>query len=177
MWPEKYAVSVMLNNFYSHIPCGMWPSEQGGKDGLLEFLLTHPVWDVTQMDEQQQLRRYHFYSHIPCGMWPMRRRFCRRNDQISTHTSRVGCDDWKKHCQISKKFLLTHPVWDVTSLLQHRERIIRISTHTSRVGCDEVHKRRLSFDDNFYSHIPCGMWQLYIVYFNHIIPIYYRMDL
>ena len=34
-----------------------------------------------------------FYSHIPCGMWP-----------VTFHSNSTCC-----------KFLLTHPVWDVTS--------------------------------------------------------------
>ena len=57
-------------NFYSHIPCGMWRTGNG--DMFIEMT--------------------NFYSHIPCGMW---RRWCqmlRFEVQISTHTSRVGCD-------------------------------------------------------------------------------------
>ena len=34
------------------------------------------------------------------------------------------------------KFLLTHPVWDVTKSKGKIEAVERISTHTSRVGCD-----------------------------------------
>ena len=37
--------------------------------------------------------------------------------------------------------------------------IFCISTHTSRVGCDTFDKRRAFGISNFYSHIPCGMWQ------------------
>ena len=33
---------------------------------------------------------------------------------ISTHTSRVGCDHRKGEVNLLGKFLLTHPVWDVT---------------------------------------------------------------
>ena len=33
-------------------------------------------------------------------------------------------------------FLLTHPVWDVTSVFDEVKTKIGISTHTSRVGCD-----------------------------------------
>ena len=118
-----------------------------------------------------------FYSHIPCGMWLFTAYFFGSLALISTHTSRVGCDYPCDRCifqpfhfyshipcgmwrffadkfNSSPVFLLTHPVWDVTLL-----------------------RSSLSRTKNFYSHIPCGMWQLYIVYFNHIIPIYYRMDL
>ena len=35
-----------------------------------------------------------------------------------------------------KKFLLTHPVWDVTLVVCDFISGIIISTHTSRVGCD-----------------------------------------
>ena len=35
--------------------------------------------------------------------------------EISTHTSRVGCDRLQRQKQVLLlKFLLTHPVWDVT---------------------------------------------------------------
>ena len=58
---------------------------------LKSFLLTHPVWDVTFSDT--------------C--------ISQEND-ISTHTSRVGCD-------AVNIVSLSHTI---------------ISTHTSRVGCD-----------------------------------------
>ena len=144
----------IFDNFYSHIPCGMWQKN-------------HIRFSVF----------YHFYSHIPCGMWQMPDRNGQRYSQ----------------------FLLTHPVWDVTktwtrswnwhTISTHTSRVgcdvlsirnnpfIRSSTHTSRVGCDKVYLLLHFLYWNFYSHIPCGMWPLYIVYFNHIIPIYYRMDL
>ena len=32
------------------------------------FLLTHPVWDVTQEEGADIEVNKHFYSHIPCGM-------------------------------------------------------------------------------------------------------------
>ena len=38
-------------------------------------------------------------------------------NEISTHTSRVGCDNAFAQFVVSAgKFLLTHPVWDVTSV-------------------------------------------------------------
>ena len=166
-----------ITYFYSHIPCGMW-LWKGGRNFV----------------------KHDFYSHIPCGMWPSSRIFSIASPTISTHTSRVGCDlhcqtcitcsyisthtsrvgcdritravelrrgNFYSHipcgmwhsCEYKRKgtwrFLLTHPVWDVT------------------LNTAEIKETT----DNFYSHIPCGMWPLYIVYFNHIIPIYYRMDL
>ena len=57
----------------------------------------------------------HFYSHIPCGMWRIIHRIS----------------------ETFYRFLLTHPVWDVTIISQN-------PIHTAF---------------NFYSHIPCGMWR------------------
>ena len=79
----------------------------------LLFLLTHPVWDVTNI--LQYITRYHI---------------------ISTHTSRVGCDEGALGDWIAEK----------------------ISTHTSRVGCDHYSYNDAKMQVNFYSHIPCGMW-------------------
>ncbi len=66
------------------MPEGMLKAEE-------EFLLTHPVWDVTLYREHRK------FIH-----------------NISTHTSRVGCDLRKMPGQ----------------------KEVAISTHTSRVGCD-----------------------------------------
>ena len=57
-------------------------------------------------------------------------------NQISTHTSRVGCDRViARHLRNMFLFLLTHPVWDVT--------LIRAVVFPAKL--------------DFYSHIPCGM--------------------
>ena len=136
----------------------MWPSRRQYRKYILIFLLTHPVWDVTFNTSNVKTKRnisthtsrvgcdtlqfhseseyYHFYSHIPCGMW------------LSSTV----------HCSFILSFLLTHPVWDVTTslhfstlplsfLLTHPVWDVTlwtliyfinnfISTHTSRVGCD-----------------------------------------
>ena len=106
---------------------------------------------------------------------------CLSKWRISTHTSRVGCDVGDARCSVLRcRFLLTHPVWDVTrdwsslelqhSISTHTSRVgcdgycfyrrneLGISTHTSRVGCDfgNIYARCNTF--HFYSHIPCGMW-------------------
>ena len=113
-------VFVKIRNFYSHIPCGMWPSRRQYRKYVLIFLLTHPVWDVT---------------------WNRIIKYC--ISIISTHTSRVGCDWIILYFFIGfLSFLLTHPVWDVTSFLFCLLFHTQISTHTSRVGCDI--KERLS---------------------------------
>ena len=82
-------------NFYSHIPCGMWLSPISFICLSGTFLLTHPVWDVTVLQQFQQPQNLtisthtsrvgcdkqsitglwlylDFYSHIPCGMWRSR---------------------------------------------------------------------------------------------------------
>ena len=109
---------MLAGHFYSHIPCGMWPIVPmfGNKRHI--FLLTHPVWDVTFIKFHESTGAYNFYSHIPCGMWlnvvlsraisyqfllthPVwdvteHATVVSRATRISTHTSRVGCDQRSK---------------------------------------------------------------------------------
>ena len=89
-------------------------------------------------------------------------------NKISTHTSRVGCDKsiFTKAVSLVKfllthpvwdvtgyiaifpsntKFLLTHPVWDVTQTLPYKTNWQNISTHTSRVGCDSLPSFHISW--------------------------------
>ena len=66
IWP--FIVFIIIY-FYSHIPCGMWLVNVSVDVSTFSFLLTHPVWDVTLSTFQNM-----------------------HNFQISTHTSRVGCD-------------------------------------------------------------------------------------
>ena len=149
-----FEVSKLLKSFLLTHPVWDVTSCCYGARFWLKFLLTHPVWDVTLINCSSKL-----------------------SINISTHTSRVGCDI----CVCGQR------------------RCCDIFTHTSRVGCDCSRYRAFTATANFYSHIPCGMWlgihrmcnplrifllthpvwdvTLYIVYFNHIIPIYYRMDL
>ena len=102
-------------NFYSHIPCGMWRTGNG--DMFIEMT--------------------NFYSHIPCGMW---RRWCqmlRFEVQISTHTSRVGCDRSDNTVQLFGKNFYSHipcGMWPSSRIFSIASPTI--STHTSRVGCD-----------------------------------------
>ena len=66
----------------------------GRRKSGMEFLLTHPVWDVTRK----------MNSVLP-------------TKKISTHTSRVGCDATPAaRYNVTYLFLLTHPVWDVTAI-------------------------------------------------------------
>ena len=75
-------------------------------------------WRISPTTEQIMftfsILLFHFYSHIPYGMWRIPK---------------------LKHF-VLLRFLLTHPVWDVTG----------IPTDITPVWT------------NFYSHIPCGMW-------------------
>ena len=109
--PAAFVVSA---DFYSHIPCGMWQKMRNILVHIVRFLLTHPVWDVT----------------FVFLLW-------KRKIDISTHTSRVGCD--VMICFNVKPF--------------------HISTHTSRVGCDGPYGMETTCVETFYSHIPCGMWR------------------
>ena len=43
---------------------------------------------------------------------------------------------YRKKISVSPRFLLTHPVWDVTLSYKLLTLTDSISTHTSRVGCD-----------------------------------------
>ena len=41
---------------------------QQGQIADMQFLLTHPVWDVTGGAVTDTAKNIDFYSHIPCGM-------------------------------------------------------------------------------------------------------------
>ena len=145
-------------HFYSHIPCGMWQYCDLHIKSFREFLLTHPVWDVTMafMCSSSTRNISTHTSRVGCDVLFALLKFVW---QISTHTSRVGCDShlalsvslvsdfyshipcgmWLYHhnkCNGIFEFLLTHPVWDVTLYPINWETYQNISTHTSRVGCD-----------------------------------------
>ena len=166
------------------------------------FLLTHPVWDVTYADDIPTITPTisTHTSRVGCdGTSPITTDnivaisthtsrvgcdnhyfCCAGRIPISTHTSRVGCDEIRARGPHSRtRFLLTHPVWDVTLYGVELDQMSAISTHTSRVGCDKyglltvldydisTHTSRVGCDHqfatigsyviNFYSHIPCGM--------------------
>ena len=133
-----FTFSIPLFHFYSHIPCGMWLSH-------------NKEWNLYYTD---------FYSHIPCGMWPS---LLNVFSIISYFYSHIPCGMWRTSNLLPDdqyKFLLTHPVWDVTDRWFRAVAGYYISTHTSRVGCDQDLEISLTVNTtNFYSHIPCGMWQ------------------
>ena len=146
--------------FYSHIPCGMWRIFCITIICCNQFLLTHPVWDVTGW-RVQQVQRHNISTHtsrVGCDVHSSNNS---SSIDISTHTSRVGCDFLSRCCCSTLcLFLLTHPVWDVTTTQNKRSIIGVISTHTSRVGCDSyafvllcfivisTHTSRVGCDDN-----------------------------
>ena len=78
-----------------------------------EFLLTHPVWDVTVVLLTREIITEFLLTH---PVWDV-------TVVGSATIPRIA-------------FLLTHPVWDVTEYLVFSCRLYLISTHTSRVGCD-----------------------------------------
>ena len=131
---ERYN-RLVEQDFYSHIPCGMWHFHRRNKIGFKKFLLTHPVWDVTIRTEASDITGGFLLTH---PVWDVTLMTCRflQNNAISTHTSRVGCDQ------------------GMATQFQN----LLISTHTSRVGCDWGTLKRLRKANDFYSHIPCGMW-------------------
>ena len=124
----------------------------------IRFLLTHPLWDVTQQSFFQPKSVLHFYSHIPCGMWQeFYRNFHAPEWFLLTHplwdVTGLNCNPFRH-----SPFLLTHPLWDVTAPCRLFHLPYYISTHTSLVGCDMINREKKEQDYYFYSHIPCGMW-------------------
>ena len=109
-----FTFSILLFHFYSHIPCGMWLSYIWSIK-ITKIISTHTSrvgCDAEPLPQSDRL--YNFYSHIPCGMWRL----------------------WEEPVESNTRFLLTHPVWDVTLCRMSLACIYNISTHTSRVGCD-----------------------------------------
>ena len=82
--------------------------------GSIAFLLTHPVWDVTTASVTNRYSTIFLLTH---PVW----------DVTYTDTARL---------MRNTAFLLTHPVWDVTYSSVCCPLYLPISTHTSRVGCD-----------------------------------------
>ena len=100
----------------------------------MEFLLTHPVWDVTETCISPFFFKTFLLTH---PVWDVTyfARMVKEKKLISTHTSRVGCD----------------------AVVGYSGFVYYISTHTSRVGCDHPVVKSYFVLKHFYSHIPCGM--------------------
>ena len=151
---EEWQFRSVSVDFYSHIPCGMWPIPEVSSTVSKAFLLTHPVWDVTSILLCLRSSGTFLLTHPVWDVTANTANNCIVQG-ISTHTSRVGCDE-----SFSK-----------TSYVR-----ISISTHTSRVGCDGTLLDGYAVMPNFYSHIPCGMWLpnllwlLFLLHFYSHIP-------
>ena len=125
-------------NFYSHIPCGMWRRNPDSTRIIIKlFLLTHPVWDVTQISCCEHKWYANFYSHIPCGMWLQRLR--PTSTQTQNFYSHIPCGMW---------------LADTVS----NDGDFNFYSH---IPCGMWRPSSYFFDGifHFYSHIPCGMWR------------------
>ena len=179
MWPIWYNLYTCSGcYFYSHIPCGMWHIVASFLGLSKTNFYSHIPCGMWHIGDENTYEPYNFYSHIPCGMWQHTENYSVYRYQISTHTSRVGCDyDTDKMELVSDNFY-SHIPCGMWRQLGEMSGIGR--NFYSHIPCGMWLIRILNTLRSriyFYSHIPCGMWPLYIVYFNHIIPIYYRMDL
>ena len=122
----------------------------------IEFLLTHPVWDVTPDRAGKQFAQRFLLTHPvwDVTLWS----FVEVEIQKFLLTHPVwDVTKNKRGFIFLQEFLLTHPVWDVTNLPLSFLLPLQISTHTSRVGCDLYPLPNNAITGNFYSHIPCGM--------------------
>ena len=113
MWPDNGIPNYGGTNFYSHIPCGMWQCNFNSQQLVRQFLLTHPVWDVTCSTTVFH-RLFRISTHTSRVGCDCDVQVYSLYDEISTHTSRVGCDGVDYGVFNKNQFLLTHPVWDVT---------------------------------------------------------------
>ena len=106
--------------------------------GFVLFLLTHPVWDVTDFHRVKCIYIGRFLLTHPVWdvtyHWQIQVHRC----NISTHTSRVGCD--------VNNYIISH--------------LAKISTHTSRVGCDTVNdvRRPTIIISTHTSRVGCDLW-------------------
>ena len=138
MWPNAFDADASKYYFYSHIPCGMWLLRWELRSSRRRFLLTHPVWDVTNSWYCQIQKRNisthtsrvgcdwyplylflhlpNFYSHIPCGMWQIWLADCYWLWYFYSHIPCGMWQSWTKNHIAATQFLLTHPVWDVTAI-------------------------------------------------------------
>ena len=125
-------------DFYSHIPCGMWPQEEW------DAPITHTISTHTSRvgcDVEVMLNVYasqNFYSHIPCGMW---RQWFIHKQQYQNFYSHIPCGMWRCvaflfHLQMYFYSHIPCGMWRMTP--KQKQKREKISTHTSRVGCDRI---------------------------------------
>ena len=148
-----------IYNFYSHIPCGMWQEDTRSHTALMEFLLTHPLWDVTP----SFLPHYHALKFLLTHpLWDVTatalNHLSRRVKFLLTHPlwDVTGTPEPMEENGI---FLLTHPLWDVTqSKIDAYDAVQFLLTHPLW-DVTILLPVLIFFLDYFYSHIPCGMWR------------------
>ena len=116
MWRLVCKIHRRWRNFYSHIPCGMWQCAGYNDTADVCNFYSHIPCGMWHISWQITLPFFHFYSHIPCGMW-------RKGDytyvELSNFYSHIPCGMWRYFFALlscSARFLLTHPVWDVTAI-------------------------------------------------------------
>ena len=178
MWHQFCSVYAHPVHFYSHIPCGMWRCT-ASPPLVWWFISTHTsLVGCDFVPLSYPAKSHYFYSHIPCGMWRSSAALVGAEKKLFLLTHPLWDVTYSGiNWRCASKFLLTHPLWDVTNGFSEKYFIDAISTHTSLVGCDALIALTMSQVLHFYSHIPCGMWLLYIVYYSLSIPIYHEMDL
>ena len=134
MWNWEPACTT-ISTHTSHVGCDTNHNLSGTES--VTFLLTHPMWDVTETTDQTVPKSSDFYSHIPCGMWRFLLTLSRMSQTfLLTHPMWDVTQTLSRKYQAPFQFLLTHPMWDVTW------------------WSGEWYDGRW----DFYSHIPCGMW-------------------
>ena len=138
MWHDYwhcYSDSNRISTHTSRVGCDAIYSSKPRASNL--FLLTHPVWDVTEPVLLNIFTISFLLTHPVWDVTPGRSKTS-SVFKISTHTSRVGCDPgytaritafhnfyshipcgmWRNPIRTNwgdLPFLLTHPVWDVTT--------------------------------------------------------------
>ena len=125
------------------------------------FQSTHPARDATCLGAPKTPKLSYFNPRIPRGM---RRRESPRdckNNHISIHASREGCDQLSDDCPIvSIDFNPRIPRGMRQNLLCRRFLYLLISIHASREGCDLIIFNQAKCLKHFNPRIPRGMRHL-----------------
>ena len=136
MWRLYFVYFNSIKNFYSHIPCGMWLSCVSKHYDNIEISTHTSLVGCDGISAYDGSGKANFYSHIPCGMWLVKRI---ASGDVYNFYSHIPCGMWHEIAYFRCPkcgFLLTHPLWDVTTVSNISHLAKRISTHTSLVGCD-----------------------------------------
>ena len=102
------------------------------------FLLTHPVWDVTELISPCAMFWIFLLTH---PVWDVTSKLRSPLPKLPPFLLTHPVWDVTQLTGLPVSlptFLLTHPVWDVTRYISLFLHISAISTHTSRVGCDDA---------------------------------------